>query len=321
MISSTLSFRYRWMLCLSMLLVSCEERQPLSAIEGTEITIDPIVTSLLTGDSVQFSATVSGIDDQSIRWSLLPHDAGRITSDGVYYAPEVIGQDSLDVVIIATSVANTNVKSTLNLTIVQAFKALKIPEIGSSYTFSFYKIDTSGRKEPGSDQSWTWRVADRGLTVDGRTNVLLMERDSSLQYYHYEANGDVSVSPIRSMTSNQQITWWRYPFISHDWVTYDSTYERRNSETELRAVNKATFAGLDQFEVNGKTFLALKVNKQYSETRTGLEWYSLRTDRIYWFIPELGVIARIEATMNYSDYEDDVFRFGERTSMTSYQPG
>ncbi len=302
-----------WRVCSC--LVSCEEREPFSAIDSIVITLNPGPTSMQTGDSLQFTASVTGADDPSVTWSVIPRDFGEITPNGLFRAVDVIGNDSVTVRITATSVENTGVYQTVMLTVIQKIDKSVVPDEGSLFFYSFYNIDTSGQKEEGSDRTWTWIVKDCGLTIDGRQNVVLMERDDgTLQYYHYSDNGDFSLGYEAT-----PLIWRRYPVVSRDWITIDSVYEKRPGGVEFRNTETTLFSGLAQYEVNGKDFLAIKTKNMYSESRTGTEWYQLSSTRVYWYVPELGVVVRIEGTADYSDYEGDTFVFGDRTWMTSYQ--
>ena len=82
---------------------------------GSGVTINPSSATVLAGQTQQFTATVSGISNQSVTWSLSP-SVGTIGSTGLYTAPATI-TGSQQVVATAVSVADSSKTGTAAITV------------------------------------------------------------------------------------------------------------------------------------------------------------------------------------------------------------
>lgn len=60
-------------------------------VEGVAVTVSPQAPEVELGETIAFTATVSGTDDTSVVWSVEEPDGGTIEPDGVYRAPDVPG--------------------------------------------------------------------------------------------------------------------------------------------------------------------------------------------------------------------------------------
>lgn len=78
------------------------------------VVVDPTSASLLPGESVTFTATVTGTDDTSVTWSVKNGPAGgTVTEAGVYTAPARSGRYQ----VVATSVADPAKSATATVTV------------------------------------------------------------------------------------------------------------------------------------------------------------------------------------------------------------
>src|SRR5581483_2010072 len=76
------------------------------------VTVNPATATVTSGHTQQFTATVSGVSNQSVTWSAT---AGSITSSGLFTAPSVSTQTGLTVS--ATSTVGSKRAGTGNVTV------------------------------------------------------------------------------------------------------------------------------------------------------------------------------------------------------------
>jgi hypothetical protein len=114
--------------------------KPMPTLPGNStvsITTSPASTTLNGGQSVTFTATVSGTSNTSVNWSLNP-SVGTITK-GVYQAPAIIGSQQT-VTITATSVADSTESATSTVSLVPVSITIAPTSVslapGKSATFS-----------------------------------------------------------------------------------------------------------------------------------------------------------------------------------------
>ena len=73
--------------CGSLLIESADAR-PLSSVT---VNIIPAKATLFAGEALAFAATVVGIDNKAVNWSVEEEDGGAITGLGQYTAPKIQG--------------------------------------------------------------------------------------------------------------------------------------------------------------------------------------------------------------------------------------
>jgi len=93
------------------------------------VTVSPSSVDMLTGDSRQFSVTVTGTPNHGVTWTLSSNlqggDPGTISSSGLYRSPSFIssvrvpGATSETVTVTATSVADPNATGTATINLTQ----------------------------------------------------------------------------------------------------------------------------------------------------------------------------------------------------------
>jgi large repetitive protein len=86
-----------------------------SASSSVSVAINPSTATAPEGGLVSFAATVKGVADTSVTWSVQVGAAGgSITSVGLYTAPNTVGTYT----VVATSVANPTASASANVTVV-----------------------------------------------------------------------------------------------------------------------------------------------------------------------------------------------------------
>lgn len=103
-----MDFRRCWVYFMTLLLsllvlMSCgDDDQMEHPVPDIAVSVNPSYANVIVGDSVLFTATVSGTSDQSVTWSVEPQGAGRISESGMYTAPATV-PDPSSVTVRATS--------------------------------------------------------------------------------------------------------------------------------------------------------------------------------------------------------------------------
>lgn len=140
-----------WFLVTAVLLGGCKEE------EKVEVSINPATATVSAGESVVFSAGVTGVDDPSVTWSVPAGDsAGTITPAGVYTAPMTAGTYEVT----ATSVADPSASATATVTVTPP------TSVAITLTPSPATVQVDGRQTFSAtvtgtqDPRLTWRVQE-----------------------------------------------------------------------------------------------------------------------------------------------------------------
>jgi len=80
---------------------------PAASSVPVTVSITPANAALFAGQSQQFSATVTGVANQQVTWSVSPAGAGTVSQTGLYTAPASIASSSVATVT-ATSIADSS---------------------------------------------------------------------------------------------------------------------------------------------------------------------------------------------------------------------
>lgn len=94
-----------------------------SEVAAAGVSINPVTTSLSTGGSKSFTATVTGASNAAVTWSVVDAGGGSITTSGVYAAPSTAGTYHVK----ATSVADTTKNATATVTVSAPVAAKPFP--------------------------------------------------------------------------------------------------------------------------------------------------------------------------------------------------
>ncbi len=85
----------------------------LQRLANSRVTITPAKATLFAGETQKFVATVFGLEDQSVTWSVDEENGGTIAESGQYTAPKIQGVYHVT----ATSRARPEIKGVATVTV------------------------------------------------------------------------------------------------------------------------------------------------------------------------------------------------------------
>jgi hypothetical protein len=140
------------------------------------VLVNPPGVTLFPGGTQQFTATVTGISDQSVTWSLQPGTpgvpiAGTISAIGLYRAPATLAQTSYDTVV-ATSVSYPSSSNEASVTIALPTIVILVSPQGTTVNPGGTQQFTA-TVQGITDQSVTWSLVTGtpGQPVVGSINA------------------------------------------------------------------------------------------------------------------------------------------------------
>jgi hypothetical protein len=86
-------------------------------LTGSSASVRPSQVTLIAGQTQQFTATVPGVSNQAVVWSLNP-PVGSISASGQYIAPSELVTHRQSIVVTATPVANPNMVANATVTVI-----------------------------------------------------------------------------------------------------------------------------------------------------------------------------------------------------------
>jgi len=101
------------------------------SVSAPSVSVIPATVSLVLGATEQFVASIPGISNQDVTWSLA--GAGTVTTNGLYTAPSVCNTSALSVMVTATSVASPSSSGSAVVTIPPSTCSLPPPTQGNAY--------------------------------------------------------------------------------------------------------------------------------------------------------------------------------------------
>ena len=161
------------------------------AASGIGIQINPTGASLLSAQSQQFGATVTGTTNLGVNWTYSPQVGSLVTSGataGLYTAPASI-TTAQKVSVTATSVADPTQFSSANVSLVPPFSPILIDSGGAAYT------DTLGQVWSADKDFIGGSAASTTSTISNTTDPTLYrtERYGDFSYQFVVANGSYNV--------------------------------------------------------------------------------------------------------------------------------
>ena len=147
------------------------------------ISVNPLSVTLTVSQSQQFGATVTGIDNTEVNWSITPN-VGSITASGLYTAPTEISSQQI-VTVTATSIADPTKTSNASLTLTSKVRIVVSPpsmalEAGQSQQFGAIVTGTSN-----TAVNWSITPNVGSITTGG----------------HYTAPAAISGNPVVTVTA------------------------------------------------------------------------------------------------------------------------
>jgi hypothetical protein len=115
---------------------------------GVAVTISPTSTTVPTGATQQFTATVTGMSNTSVTWSVNGIQGGNstlgtVSTGGLYTAPSTVPSTNL-VTVTATGLADTTKTASATVTITAASSALQISSLSETTANSFDSLTITG---------------------------------------------------------------------------------------------------------------------------------------------------------------------------------
>lgn len=150
------------MLSLAFFAVSCGDDD--DAKETTTISIASNSARISMGETHQFNATVSGNSNTNVLWTVESGE-GTITNSGLYSAPISISQDSITILLKATSEADASIFEFASVTV------LKVESVVVSITPAEVNLFESGEQHfvanvaNATDESVTWTIESGEGTI------------------------------------------------------------------------------------------------------------------------------------------------------------
>ncbi len=168
----------------------------ISAIEiktssGVGIQISPTTKSLLSAQSQQFAATVTGTANLGVTWTYSPQIGSLVTSGataGLYTAPASISA-AQKILVTATSVADPTQASTATVSLIPPFSPILVNAGGPAYTDSLAQVWSADEDFTGGNTAGT------ALAIANTADPTLYrtERYGDFSYQFAVANGSYNV--------------------------------------------------------------------------------------------------------------------------------
>lgn len=187
--------------------------------------------------------------------------------------------------------------------------SMKVPGVGSTFTFDAYDTDDKDAKIPGTDSAFTESVVATNLSYEGKTGVwAVVGENSDTTFICYDANKDLLVyvgggnDPIFG-----GFEWLRLPITTATAVT--DTVEFTDNDGgfpfEIVAVITINRVGDDQVTVGNETIKTVKVAMTISATikLAGQVVDQRVLTNSLWFAPSLGTMIRRVTPANTFDGE------------------
>ncbi len=187
------------------------------------------------------------------------------------------------------------------------------PKAGSTFTFNQVRLDSLGRKISGSDVTHTDSVAETGISIYGKSNVMMTVVGSFgiKKYYNFESNGDISEYVDYSDTPPLRSFWVTYPIQSIGAKTYtliDTTVTVSGISSRITSKAIVSYEGSSRLPIYDSSLTMIKIKTVGVNTVTSS--VQNRTDSLiayYYFAPSIGYIAK---------YREEPSSFGDGLEQT-----
>lgn len=176
---------------------------------------------------------------------------------------------------------------------------LRVPKVGSTFTYRVLQMDSIGREVPGTDGSVTATILSNDASFDGRERLTLVAEDSMRYYLEYDGTGDVFYRPEKPDVT--RLTWQSWPFGSKVTVADRVPDTTLPDGRMLSTIHHNEFSGTERTQTPAGAF---DVYKGYSVSilltiaDTTVVETLLHTQR--WYAPSLGVPVRVSTEIRGS---------------------
>lgn len=187
--------------------------------------------------------------------------------------------------------------------------SMKVPGVGSTFTFDAYGTDDKDAKIPGTDSAFTESVVATNLSYEGKTGVWAVVSESSdTTFFCYDTNKDLlgyiggGNDPLFG-----GLKWLRLPITTGSAITDTvvSTQDFNGIPVELVAVITRNRVGDDQATVGTESIKTIKLALNYNLTVKALGQVVDQStmSSTLWYAPSLGAMIRRVTPANTRDGE------------------
>lgn len=169
--------------------------------QGAEVAISPSVANVVAGGMIAFTATVTGLANTAVAWSVEEGSAGgSVTSSGLYSAPSTTG--SYHVLVASAADATKTARATINV----GTTSPPVSSFGTGTTYAPVNVTnvTGGGAMPSTANGYTASCAGDGVTDDTaclRAAATSAAGQGKPLLIPYTANGYLISGPIDIATS------------------------------------------------------------------------------------------------------------------------
>lgn len=181
--------------------------------------------------------------------------------------------------------------------------SVKLPQAGSTFSYSGYQLDLQGAKVDGTDYSFVETVLATGLTHSGKSAVWSVESTSPNQedttYYCLDSGKDLLVEIDDIAGEEGAKRWIRLPVTSGTTFTDSAvtTQEVSGFPLQLETVISAVKSGEESLSVGTEsvTTMRIRVTVRIKASLLGQVVQEALLTQQMWFAPSIGAVIRRSA--------------------------
>ncbi len=187
--------------------------------------------------------------------------------------------------------------------------SMKVPGVGSTFTFDAYDTDDKDAKIPGTDSAFTESVVASNVSYEGKTGVwAVVGETSDTTFYCYDTNKDLLIGGGAAADELLgDLKWLRLPITTGSALTDTvmSTQDFNGIPVELVVVITRNRVGDDQATVGTESIKTVKLTMNINITIKALGQVvdQSATSSTLWYAPSLGAMIRRVTSANTRDGE------------------
>lgn len=212
------------------------------------VTVEPAAASIMANGLVLCSASVAGVPNQAVTWSVQEVGGGTVTDEGIYHAPTTPGIYH----VIATSVADTRRKAIATVTV---NPARIIFSCNSGANYEIYAVNTDGSNLV---ELTTMLNADLYpcQTTDGKRVMFCSRRDGKISIFVMNSDGTNPVRLTDATLYNYQASWnpagTKIVFYSDREFAHDIYIMNADGSAQTKVTNTPVFEYQPCFTADGQ---------------------------------------------------------------------
>jgi hypothetical protein len=162
---------------------------PAGALASVMVSISPNYGQVVAGQTLQFTATVSGSSDTRIIWQVDNADgggtqSGTISNSGLYTPPQTLPNPAL-VTVTAQARANRQVSATASITL-----------LAQAPTGTTYYVATDGNDSNNGSINSPWLTVQHAADTAVAGDTVLVRGGVYNEYVDFHVSGDAAAGPI-----------------------------------------------------------------------------------------------------------------------------